>query len=447
MRTSHLSRTRVRMGLWALALACALSAPPARASQITVPTVSASDAMVAGNTVAHPQNALTGIFHNPAHLSVLPNQFSSGVFTIRFQPSFENDRGIYLPDALRGGLQPGVDPEAIRTAGGFRPSPDRVGRYDTTSREFPMAPNVGYMTDRFAPFSVGIGMYGSLGFSFNHDAAPEHGVPNNFFTELVSVSLAPAVSYSLAPNLHVGAAINPTYGRMRSKAPTPVGRLDLDVRGPGVFGTLGVLYQPTPKLNLGLTYKTPGKIWMFGNARVLGAVSPVDVSDDATVFFNIPQNVKVGFAYRVTERLTVLGQARWSHLSVFDETRIRFDKNTMLNQTAVERAKNRWRIGGGLLYDVCDWLTLATGVSYEPWAIEDDSLRPTLSDTTDVGFSFGGQITRGPWIIDLVGGIMHTEDRRADPGENPYTPGRYSLEATMAGVQVTRLLGSAAPDA
>ena len=437
MRTSHLSRTRVRMGLWALALTCALSAPPARASQITVPTVSASDAMVAGNTVAHPQNALTGIFHNPAHLSVLPNQFSSGVLTIRFQPSFENDSGIYLPDVL----PPGVDPEAVRTAGGFRPSPDRVGRYDSTSREFPMAPNVGYATDRFAPFSVGIGMYGSLGFSFNHDAAPEHGVPNNFFTELVSVSLAPAVSYSLAHNLHVGAAINPTYGRMRSKAPTPAGRLDLDVRGPGVFGTLGVLYQPTPKLNLGLTYKTPGKIWMFGNARVGGG------GDDATVFFNIPQNVKIGFAYRVTERVTVLGQARWSHLSVFDETRIRFDKNTRLNQTAVERAKNRWRIGGGLLYDVCDWLTLATGVSYEPWAIEDDSLRPTLSDTTDVGFSFGGQITRGPWIIDLVGGIMHTEDRRADPGENPYTPGRYSLEATMAGVQVTRLLGPAAPDA
>ena len=441
MRTSHLSRTRVRMGLWALALTCALNPPPARASQITVPTVSASDAMVAGNTVAHPQNALTGIFHNPAHLSVLPNQFSSGVFTIRFQPSFENDRGIYLPDALRGALPPGVDPETVRTVGGFRPSPDRVGRYDSTSREFPMAPNVGYATDRFAPFSVGIGMYGSLGFSFNHDAAPEHGVPNNFFTELVSVSLAPAVSYSLAHNLHVGAAINPTYGRMRSKAPTPVGRLDLDVRGPGVFGTLGVLYQPTPKLNLGLTYKTPGKIWMFGNARVGGG------GDDATVYFNIPQNVKIGFAYRVTERVTVLGQARWSHLSVFDETRIRFDKNTMLNQTAVERAKNRWRIGGGLLYDVCDWLTLATGVSYEPWAIEDDSLRPTLSDTTDVGFSFGGQITRGPWIIDLVGGIMHTEDRRADPGENPYTPGRYSLEATMAGVQVTRLLGPAAPDA
>ena len=447
MWTFHLfSRGRAYAGMGVLALVLGAEAP-ARASQITVPTVSASDAFVAGNTVAHPQNALTAIFHNPAHLSVLPNQFSSGVFTIRFQPSFENDRGIYLPDALRGALPPGVDPEAVRTTGGFRPSPDRVGRYDSTSREFPMAPNVGYLTDRFAPFSVGIGMYGSLGFSFNHDAAPEHGVPNNFFTELVSVSLAPSVSYSLAHNLHVGAALNPTYGRMRSKAPTPVGRLDLDVRGPGVFGTLGVLYQPTPKLNLGLTYKTPGKIWMFGNARVLGAVSPVDVSDDATVFFNIPQNVKLGFAYRVTERVTLLGQARWSHLSVFDETRIRFDKNTMLNQTAVGRAKNRWRIGAGLLYDVCDWLTLATGVSYEPWAIEDDSLRPTLSDTTDVGFSFGGQITRGPWIIDLVGGIMHTEDRRADPGENPYTPGRYSLEATMAGVQVTRLLGPAAPDA
>ena len=443
MQTFHLSKGHTHVGMWLVALTLVLGAgSPARASQLTIPGVSATDGLVTGNVVALPQDPVTSLFHNPAHLSLLPNSFSSGVFTIRFQPSYENKHGIFLPDSPGGALPPGEDPEGVRAVSGFRPSPERTGRYDSTSREFPMAPNMGYVTDRFAPFSFGIGMYGSLGFSFNHDAAPEHGVPNNFFTELVSVSLAPSVSYSLAHNLHVGVGINPTYGRLKTKTPTPLGRLDLDVRGPGVFGTIGVLYQPTPKLNLGLAYKTPGKIWMFGNARVGGG------GDDATVYFNIPQNVKFGFAYRVTERWRIVGQARWSHLSVFDETRIRFDKHTALNSPAVGRAKDRWRVGAGMLFEVCDWLTLGTGFSYEPWAIKDDSLRPTLSDNTDILWSFGGQITRGAWIIDLVGGLpISVEDRYADASENPFTPGRYELEMTVAGFQMTRLLGSAAPDA
>lgn len=435
MRTHH-PEGRTWLGLWTLALSVVLTLSivlcansPVSASQLTIPGVAASDGLVTGNAVAHPLNPATALFHNPAQLSVLPNSYSLGTFNIMFQPRYENKHGLFnqLPGPARGAL-------------GFRPEAGR-GSYDSTSREFPVAPNFGYRTDRFAPFTFGVGMYGSLGFAFNHDAAPEHGIRNNFFTELVSVSLAPSVSYTLAPNLHVGVGVNPSYGRLRTKSPTPAGRLDLDVRGPGVFGTLGVLYQPTPKLNLGLAYKTPGKIWMFGNARVAGA------ADDATVYFNIPQNVKFGFSYRVTERLTVVGQARWSHLSVFDETRIRLDRHSFLNAPAVGRAKDRWRTGAGVLYQLFDGVTLAAGFTYEPWAIKDDALKPTLADNSDLLFSFGTQITRGRWIFDVTGGVSHVEPRYSDVDENPSFPGRYSLGMNVFGFQATRLLGPSHPEA
>ena len=431
MRKVQFLRGRSQSGIWTLALIAVLSTGSlAQASQLTIPGLAASDGLVVGNAVAYPFNAATALFHNPAQLSLLPNSFSTGSFNIMFHPSYENRQGLFnqLPGPAQGAL-------------GFRPDADRHGYYDSTSREFPTAPNFGYRTDRFAPFSFGIGMFGSLGFAFNHAAAPEHGIPNNFFTELVSVSLAPALSYSLASNLHIGASINPTYGRLKTKSPTPAGRLDLDVRGPGVFGSVGVMYQPTDRLNLGLTYKTPGKIWMFGNARVDGG------GDDATVYFNIPQNVKFGFAYRVTDRLTVVGQARWSHLSVFDETRVRFKKYTLLNQPAVGRAKDRWRTGAGLTYQISENLMLGVGFTYEPWAIKDDALKPTLADNTDMMVAFGGQYKHGPWIFDVVGGMApHVETRRADVGENPSFPGRYDLAMNVFGFQMTRLLGPSETD-
>ena len=401
MKKAQTLRGGWRVRVYALALASLLcTASAIHASQLTLPTVGPSDAALAGNTVAFPLNATNALFHNPAQLSLMPNQVTGGLLAIRFLPSYENNQG-----------------------------------YDSTSRELPLAPNIGYATDRFAPYQFGMGVYGSLGFSFNHDADPERGVPNNFFAELVSISLAPAVSYSLAPNLHLGAAINPTYGRLRLKSPSPAGRIDLDVRGPGIFGTLGVLYQPTPKLNLALSYKTRGKIWMFGNARVNGG------GDDATVYFNIPQNVKFGFSYELTERFTLMGQAQWTQLSVFQDSRIRFDERTFLNQTIVRAAKDRWRLGAGVQYEVFDGVKLRAGFSYEPWAIEDNSLAPTLSDTTDFLFPFGLSIERGQWIVDVTGGLTHTEKRRASTSENPFFPGRYKLDETVFGFQITRLLG------
>ena len=441
MRKVQLLRGRLWWGIWTLLLSVVLcTSSLAQASQLTAPGLAASDGMVVGNAVAYPFNAATALFHNPAQLSLLPNSFSTGAFNIMFHPSYENRHGIFLPDSLPLPLSD-QEKEGFRAISGFSPMTGRSGYYDSTSREFPIAPNFGYVTDRFAPLSFGIGMYGSLGFAFNHEAGPEHGVPNNFFTELVAVSLAPSLAYSLASNLHLGVSLNPTYGRLKTKSPTPLGRLDLDVRGPGLFGTIGVMYQPTDRLNLGLTYKTPGKIWMFGNARVDG------MGDDATVYFNIPQNVKFGFAYRITDRLTFVGQARWSHLSVFDETRVRFKKYTPLNQPAVGRAKDRWRLGTGLTYQVSESFMLGVGFSHEPWAIKDDALKPTLADNTDYMVAFGGQYKHGAWIFDVIGGMGHLEPRRADVRENPAFPGRYDLGMNVFGFQMTRLLGPSETEA
>lgn len=400
MRGMHYGRRAASVIM--LAMVSMLGSPSrGQAAQLVFPAAGPEEGSLAGNAVALPLNPISALFHNPAQLTLLPHSVTMGLLAVRYHPRYTNPLG-----------------------------------YDNTSRELPISPSFGYATNRWAPFHVGIGMYGALGFAYNFDAEPERGVPNNFFTELAVISLAPAVAYSLAPNLHLGFAINPSYGRLRLKTPSPVGRIDTDTRGPGIFSTVGLMYTPTSKLDLGIGYKTPGIILMRGNARVAGR------GDDAKVDFHLPQTLEFGAAYHVTERLTVTTQGRWTEYAAFEDTRLEFDHNTSLNRSAVDDARNRLRVGAGMLYELLPGLTLHTGFSWERWAIKASSLAPTLPSLTEYYLlNLGISIERGPWRFHLATGYAYAESRRVTADRNPFFAGRYSLQQAIFGVQVTRRLG------
>jgi len=397
-----------RMG-WMIIIAMTCGAwgmSQAQASQLVLPAASAQEVSLAGNVVALPLNPVSALFHNPAQLTLLPNSATASLIGVRYHPRYSNSLG-----------------------------------YDNTSREFPFAPSLGYVTNRWDPVRVGLGVYGSLGFAYNFDAEPEHGVPNNFFTELAVISLAPAIAYSVTPNLHLGVAINPSYGRLRFKSPSPVGRIDVDARGPGIFGTLGLLYTPTPKLSLGVGYKTPGTVFMFGNGRVNGG------GDDVKVEFQLPQQLEFGGAYRLTDRLTVVAQARWTEFSAFEDTTLKFDKRSFLNRTAVNDARDRFRLGGGIRFELFPGVTLQTGFSWERWAIKESSMSPSLPDLTEYYlFPTGVDIEHGLWRIHLAAGQSYTESRRVSPERNPFFAGRYALDQAIFAFQITRLLGESSEE-
>jgi long-subunit fatty acid transport protein len=380
------------VGMWGVA-------PHVDASQLVFPGVGMEDGSLGGNVVALPLNPISALFHNPAQLTLLPHSLSVSGVAARYHPSYANPQG-----------------------------------YDNTSRELPMLPSLGYVTHRFAPLSVGIGAYGALGFVYNFDADPQRGVPNNLYTELAVLSLAPAVAYSISPNLHLGFGINPSYGRLRFKSPSPVGRIDVDVRGAGVFGSFGVLYTPTPKLTLGLGYKTPGMVWMRGNARVAGQ------GDDAAIDLHLPQGIEFGGAYRVTDWLTLVAQGRWTHLSIFEDSILEFDERSELNGPAARDVRDRFRLGGGIQWRILRRLTLHLGFSWERWAIKASSLSPAFPDVTD--YQYGGGLTfhTDRWKMTVGVGNTYNDRRHVSAAQNPAFPGSYRLDMSVFGVQFTRLL-------
>jgi len=175
---------------------------------------------------------------------------------------------------------------------------------------------------------------------------------------------------------------------------------------------------------------------MFGNARVAGR------GDNATVNFQLPQIIEFGAAYRFTSRLTVVAQGSWIEFSVFEDTQLKFKHRTFLNQAAVNDARDRFRVGAGLQYVLYPGVTVQVGFSWERWAIKSSSLAPTLFDLTQyLMFPAGISIDRGPWQIHVAVGQSYAESRRVTADRNPFSPGRYSLDQAVFGMQVTYRFG------
>jgi long-subunit fatty acid transport protein len=164
--------------------------------------------------------------------------------------------------------------------------------------------------------------------------------------------------------------------------------------------------------------------------------------DNARVDFQFPQVLEFGAAYRLTDHFTVVTQARWTEFSAFEDTELRFARRTFLNRTAVNDARDRFRLGGGVQYLLFPGVTLQVGFSWERWAIKSSSLAPTLPDLTEYYmFPVGISLDRGSWQIDLSAGQSYTESRHVTAERNPFFAGRYALDQAIFCTQITYRLG------
>ncbi len=333
-------------------LLAAVMVGSAEASVIVAPATGAREAAMGGNTVAAPRDGPSILGQNPA-----------GIVDGRGTEA-EGDMFLAFPSA--------------------RYTNGAIG-YDAKSAERPIAPTLWISTDRLGSWRVGGGLYGAVGAAFNFPSA------NRFFSELSVIHLGLVAGREIAPGLRVALQAAPTYGRIRIKTPSPLGPVSFDVDGFGIVGVAGLLYDLGERATLGISYRSPGVVFMDGGARVGGA------PDRVTIDFRTPQNVRFGFAYRATDRLTITAQARWTDYPQFENGKFEFDRNAVLNHQFISDARATFRYGVGLEFAVRDWVWLRAGMSREEWMIEPSAVSPLLFDNTDFEFGVGAGVEFDPW--------------------------------------------------
>jgi long-subunit fatty acid transport protein len=208
--------------------------------------------------------------------------------------------------------------------------------------------------------------------------------------------------------------------------------VSFDIDGLGMAGVVGLIYDWTADTKLGVSYRTPGIVYMSGDGEVGSAPDHVDLH------LHLPQTVSFGFAHDLTPRLMLSASAHWTDYPQFEEGQFDFRDNAVLSRGPFTSTRATFRYSAGAEYELMkEHVWLRGGVSREEWMMEASSLSPVIYDTTDTLFGLGLGGAFENWTIDMVIGLPIIEERLVSSQKNPSFPGNYDLSGGVAGISIT----------
>ncbi len=359
------------------------------------------------------------VWFNPAGMTHLSGaQMSAALHVIAPGADF-TDHGSYINPALTGNS---VTPGSL------------TGR-DANGGVTAAVPNFYYARplSRALWFGFGVNVPFGLETDYPADWVGRYHALNS---RVQTVNLNPALAWRVGPRLSLGAGISAMYMKVDLSSAIDSGAVCLslaqttaqqaacvsagllpntaakdskvDISGDDwdFAFNLGLLYDATPDLRLGLAWRSKVSPKLSGSADftvnpalqtvLSGAGVPLLQDTGVSATAHLPQSLSLSAAWQATPRLQVLADATWTGWSSFDELRIRFDNPAQPDAVTDERWQDVWRFGLGVNYRYRGNLLLRAGVAYDTEPIPDPEHRtPRIpgNDRTWLALGTGLRIT------------------------------------------------------
>lgn len=252
------------------------------------------------------------------------------------------------------------------------------------------------------PLTLGIGLFyqGGTGNVFK-DVATAFGTRDQMASLFNVVRLAPALAWRIDERWSIGAslAINQAEAEQRffpgtsfsSGSTNFFGFSFKGAKDTAIVPTLGLAWEPTPALRLGLAYAGRAKFDLRGNdmrvnfdALGAGTVAYRDVRLEGIA---LPRQVDAGVAWQMTQRLAVVGKLAWLEWSRALRTSTLTAAGpdatgvpATLTDTARLDWRNQWVVAGGVAYAADDRLTLMAGANYGRNPVPRDTTSPLFAE-------------------------------------------------------------------
>lgn len=296
--------------------------------------------------------------------------------------------------------------------------------YKETSNTRPMIPYLGYTTDKFAPFYLGIGTYSNFGAGFEFDDDPSHGVYGEIRSIIGVVSLNPTVAYQINHQLVVAIQANIAYTKAEIDLPVSMEALRTDSEGFGFGGTVGLLYKPIAPLSIGLKWRSQLKFSLDGDATLSH-----NKGDDFKLYLYYPQAVTIGIGYALTNKLTLELDYTWYDWSYFGRSRFSYDTWDFLDGPMSKGMKDCYRICAGAEYSLKSNIALWTGYFYNRSATKENWITPIAPDISNHNFGLGVGFEFGDFQIGLSLLYTYIPNKNISVSESESGfPGKYRSE-------------------
>jgi len=315
---------------------------------------------------------------------------------------------------------------------------------------------------------VGLGFNTPFGLGTKWDDNWE-GRYNWVKADVKTYSFLPTVAYRVLPNLSVGVSVQYNLGSVTLAKKAPVvlaipavtnfgdAYITLDAKDNQAFGVnLGILWNATEQLDLGLSYRSAVTYNFEGTASsdLPSSLSVLPASSQAAVKAGYPhgdiagdlvtpKQLQVGAAYKVSPKLQLAADFQYIGWASYDRLVFTF-KSMGSSSTTVRDYKNTFigRVGGE--YKASDALALRAGVLYDKNPVKDEYVDASLPDADRIGLTlgFGYKITKNI-AVDLGYMFLSFSDRTVTTStvvENPLTGtkmnGTYKSSANLVSFSV-----------
>jgi long-chain fatty acid transport protein len=229
-------------------------------------------------------------------------------------------------------------------------------------------------------------------------------------SDLQVLDIAPTVAYRINPQWSVGAAIVARKADAELTNMVDFGLVGSSYRIPGLlpgnsdglaslkgskwgYGyRLGVVFQPTETLRLGLAHQSAMSMTLSGDATFTKVPAPLagtfkNVS--ATAELNLPSTTSLGINADLSQAISIQGELARTSWSSFKELRVKFSGGVPPDSITEEQWRDTWFYALGLTWKATEAWTLRTGLAYDQGAVKDEFRTPRIPDGNRTWVSLG----------------------------------------------------------
>jgi long-chain fatty acid transport protein len=264
------------------------------------------------------------------------------------------------------------------------------------------------------------------------------------------ISLTPTLSYQVSEKFSVGLNLNFYHSVFEVKTiADQMGPMETNESGTSLSAGVGLMFKPTERASIGLSIRGPAKMTLNGTTSIsvdAPGLGKVAFKLDSETRFNLPWDLEIGFAYRVSDRFLVTTSAQytmWSALKSVDKTIKNVpsmqDFSTYdLKESEPMNFKDILIVRAGMEYSISGGLALRAGIGMDRAATPAEYLNVANIDVDKFTLLGGIGYRTGRMQIDFAYILAHGQEREKKDYTPPFGfPGKYNLSASIFGLGVT----------
>ncbi len=308
-------------------------------------------------------------------------------------------------------------------------APGDVAEQDMESQTF--TPINFYLTHKFSDkVSAGISVNNQYGLGTKWDPTWA-GRYLAYDTEIITFFISGVVSYKFSEQFSIGAGVTYAIGNVNitqvsnilapGPSPFPDFQTKLDGSDEAIGFTAALMYKPSEKVSLGLSFRSETKFEFEGDAVSTPANQPgVPIGGGQTVTvvypngkakapLTTPMSVTFGLGWMASEKVNVTADFQYVGWSSYDKLEITFEEYAPLGQappyvsTAERNWENSFIVRAGCEYSINKNFDLRGGLLYDKNPIKDEYVEPILPDADRIGINIGmGYDFGNGLVVDLA---------------------------------------------